>query len=356
MPEVISLKALDEANRLLLNVRLRPVQGDRFQPTGFPSLGAATYQTKDGTKLLVESAQSMANRLEMTCWDSGAKAPVTALKGISHVTVNRKGEFLTDSMLEAHRINSPYLLEGKDRGFFEKLKSELGGLEEGPIDRKKLAAALLRFDAGSLIHGVFLAKKDLAGGRLRVARSLSAFIEAAGVSVAASGGVKNDHVNPSGVTKDGFGNIPFSRDEFVAEKIDCYFNLDLAQIRGYALPGEAAGMLILLALYRIRKLLDSDLRLRTACDLEVDYGVAMQVRPEGFELPSLKDLEFAVQAAVESCRGQMEHTTVAFEDVLKRGKEDKQDNEDDDTADEGGDDADTADEGGGDDADDDSGN
>ena len=39
----------------------RPVQGDRFQPTGFPSLGAATYQTKDGVKLLVESAQSMAN-------------------------------------------------------------------------------------------------------------------------------------------------------------------------------------------------------------------------------------------------------------------------------------------------------
>jgi CRISPR-associated protein Csb1 len=338
MPEVIFLKALEEANRLLLIVRLRPVQGDRFQPTGFPSLGAATYQTKDGTKLLVESAQSMANRLETTCWDSGANAPVTALKGISHVTVNRKGEFLTDSMLEAHRVNSPYLLEGKDRGFFEKLKAELGGLEEGPIDRKKLAEALLRFDAGSLIHGVFLARKDLAGGRLRLARALSAFIEAVGVSVAASGGVKNDHVNPSGVTKDGFGNVPFSRDEFVAEEIHCYFNLDLAQIRGYGLSVEATRMLILLALYRIRKLLDSDLRLRTACDLEVDHSVAVQVRPEGFELPSLKDLEVAVQAAIETCQGKMEHTTVAFEDVLKRGKED--DKEDDDTGDEGDDDAD----------------
>ena len=160
MPEVISLKALEKANRLLMTVRLKPVQGDRFQPTGFPSLGAATYQTKDGTKLLVESAQSMANRLETTCWDSVAKAPVAALKGISHVTVTRKGEFLTDSMLEAHRINSPYLLEGHDRGFFAKLKAKLGGLEEGPIDRKKLAEALLRFDAGSLIHGVFLAKKS----------------------------------------------------------------------------------------------------------------------------------------------------------------------------------------------------
>jgi CRISPR-associated protein Csb1 len=336
MPELTSLKALEKANRLLLTVRLRPAQGDRFQPTGFPSLGAATYQTKDGTKLLVESAQSMANRLETTCWDDCAKAPVAALKGISHVTVNRKGAFLTDSMLEAHRINSPYLLEGKDRGFFEKLKSELGGLEEGPIDRKKLTEALLRFDVGSLIHGVFLAKKDLAGGRLRLARALSGFIEALGVSVAASGGVKNDHVNPSGDTKSGFGNVPFSRDEFVAERIECYFNLDLAQIRGYGLSKEATELLILLALYRIRKLLDGDLRLRTACDLEVDGDAAMRARPEGFVLPALEDLEVAVRAAIDGCQAEMEHTTVTFEDELKRGKGDEE------SGDESGADADDA--------------
>jgi CRISPR-associated protein Csb1 len=333
MPEPTYLKALEEANRLLLTVRLRPVQGDRFQPTGFPSLGAATYQTIDGVKLLVESAQSMANRLETTCWDDSAKAPVAALKGISHVTVRRKGEFLTDSMLEAHRINSPYLLAGKDRSFFEKLKLELGGLEEGPIDRKKLVEALLRFDVGSLIHGVFLEK---IAGRLRLARALSGFIEALGVSVAASGGVKNDHVNPSGDTKSGFGNVPFSRDEFVADRIECYFNLDLAQIRGYGLSNAATELLILLALYRMRKLLDGDLRLRTACDLEVDGDTAMSARPEGFVLPALKVLDVAVRAAIDSCQAQMEHTTVAFEDELKQGKGDEE------SGDENGDDADDA--------------
>lgn len=331
MSELTFLKPLEQAKRLLLTVPLRPVQGDRFQPTGFPSLGAATYQTKDGVKLLVESAQSMANRLELTCWDEVAKAPVAALTGISHITVRRKGEFLTDSMLEAHRINSPYLLQGKDRGFFEKLKAELGGLEEGPIDRTKLTEALLRFDVGSLIHGVFLAKKDLAGGRLRLARALSAFIEATGVNVAASGGVKNDHVNPSGDTKTGFGNVPFARDEFVAERIDCYFNLDLAQIRGYGLANEVTELLILLALYRIRKLIDGDLRLRTACDLEADDTASVQVRPDGFTLPSLEELEAAVRAAVEACRTGMEHTTVTFEDDLKKGSddEDSDDTEDD---------------------------
>src|SRR5947209_14469114 len=124
MPD-LTLSELDKASRLLLTVPLRPVQGDRFQPTGCPSLGAATYQTSDGAKLLVESAQSMANRLETTCWDAARSAPVEALNGISHVTVTRKGAFLTDSMLEAHRINSPYLLEGKDKQFFNRLKEEL---------------------------------------------------------------------------------------------------------------------------------------------------------------------------------------------------------------------------------------
>jgi CRISPR-associated protein Csb1 len=321
MPD-LHLGELDTVSRLLLTVPLQPVQGDRFQPTGFPSLGAATYQTREGPKLLVESAQSMANRLETTCWDAARNAPVQALAGISHVTVTRKGAFLTDSMLEAHRINSPYLLEGRDKQFFNRLKEELGGLEEGPIDRKKLAEVLLKYDVGSLIHGVFLAKKDLAGGRLRVARALSAFIEASGAAVAASGGVKNDHVNPSGDTKSGFGNVPFSRDEYVAERIDCHINLDLAQIRGFGLGPNVQKLLILLALYRVRKLLDGDLRLRTACDLEpTDRDNLVAVRPNGFKLPSLTDLTSAIESAIKDCKDMMVHTTVTFEDELKKGKE-----------------------------------
>ncbi len=325
------LKPLDKVNRLLFTVPLRPVQGDRFQPTGFPSLGAATYQSKDGQKLLVESAQSMANRLEMACWDGSKNTPASVLDGISHVTVTRKGVFLTDSMLESHRINSPYLLEGKDRKFFNNLKAELGGLEEGPIDRKKLAQVLLKYDVGSLIHGVFLAKKDLAGGRLRVARALSAFIDASGVGVAASGGVKNDHVNPSGDTKSGFGNVPFSRDEFVADQIDCHINLDLAQIRGYGLEPRIQNLLILLALHRVRKLLDGDLRLRTACDLEpFDRENCAASRPEGFKLPSLEELEGSVKTAIADCKELMTHTTVTFEDELKKGKDTEETSDDTD--------------------------
>lgn len=326
---MLDLTVLNSASRLLLTVPLRPLQGERFQPTGFPSLGAATYQTQSGPKLLVESAQSMANRLETTCWEIAMNQPVEALSGISHITVSRKGAFLTDSMLEAHRINSPYLLEGKDRRFFDNLKAELGGLEEGPINRKKLAEVLLKYDIGSLIHGCFLAKKELAGGRLRVARALSAFIDAENASIAASGGVKNDHINPSGETKSGFGNVPFARDEYVADRIVCHINLDLAQIRGYGLGEKAERLLILLALYRVRKLLDGDLRLRTACDLEpVDRERLIATRPSGFELPTLTDLQAALKGAITNCKELMVHTTVTFEDDLKKAKDEKPSNSD----------------------------
>lgn len=331
----LDLKSLNDTTRLLLSVELKPIQTDRFQPTGFPSLGAATYQTSTGPKLLVESAQSMANRLETTCWDTGRNAPVAPLEGISHVTVNRKKKFLTDTMLEAHRLNSPYILENKqDTSFFDKLKKELGGLEEGPINRKILAEVLFRYDVGSLLHGVFLAKKELAGGRLRVARALSSFIEASGVRVAASGGVKNDHVNPAGVTKDGFGNVPFARDEFTAEHIHCHVNVDLGQIRGYGLAKPAENLLVLLALHRVRKLLDGDLRLRTACDLEpVERGAIIATRPEKFELPALKELEAALPTFISECSALMTHETVDFDADLKKGKDSAPD--DDEVAEEG---------------------
>jgi CRISPR-associated protein Csb1 len=136
--------------------------------------------------------------------------------------------------------------------------------------------------------------------------------------------VKNDHVNPSGVTKDGFGNVPFARDEFTADSIQFHVNIDLGQIRGYALAQPAQRLLVLLALHRVRKLLDGDLRLRTACDLQpVKREAIVATRPEKFELPSLSDLEVALPAFIAECKGLMTHETVTFDGELKKGKDDK---------------------------------
>lgn len=325
----IDLSSLENEKSVLFAIPLTPLQGQRFQPTGFPGLGAATFQTPEGTCLLVESAQSMANRLEMTVWDDGAQDVNKEVQGISHVRITRQGKFLTDTILESHRLNSPYLLEGSDKTFFDNIKNELGVMDKGPIDRKKLAEVLLKYDIGSLLHGVFLAKKELAGGRLRVARALSAFIEAEGVRVAPSGGVKNDHVNPSGVTKSGFGNVPFARDEFTAEKITLYANIDLAQIRGYGLGGEVERLLVLLALYKLRSLVNGTLRLRTACYLRVGEGKILASTPSSFELPMLESTVNDLKEAIEKVKEKMVVEEAVFDDELKTSKEEKENSNED---------------------------
>ncbi len=317
----IDLSSLNTVNRLLFTIPLKPLQGQRFQPTGFPSLGAATFQTKLGTSLLVESAQSMANRLELTIWDEAANNLKSEFASLSHVRVMRHGNFLTDTVLESHRINSPYILEGADKTFSTKIKGDLDVLETGPINRRKLSEVLLKYDIGSLLHGVFLAKKELAGGRLRLSRAIEAFIEADGVRAAASGGVKNDHVNPSGVTKDGFGNVPFARDEFTADSLNLYVKLDLTQIRGYGLGLEVERLLILLALFKVRALLDGNLRLRTACDLCTVNETVTASAPKGFALPQIQDLLDALRPAIATCQEKMIVSEVAFNDELKKGKD-----------------------------------
>ena len=167
---------------------------------------------------------------------------------------------------------------------------------------------------------------------MRVARALTAFIEADGVRVAASGGVKNDHVNPSGDAKAGFGNVPFARDEYTAERITLYVNLDLAQIRGYGLGGSAERMLNLLALYKLRALTSEGMRLRTACDLKVESNALQAEMPAGWSLPPMKALEKDLRSAIAECKERMTVTSVTFEDELKKGKD--QDQTEPDSADE----------------------
>lgn len=311
----IDLTPLNKAPRLLLEVPLRPVQGTRFQPTGFPDLGPATYDAvqrrDDGSMervsmLLVESAQSMANRLETVCWNDAAGDWKPALQGLPYVrVVDKSGKEVTTSVLEAHRLNSPYILESKDKSFFDRLKTELGAEGEGKVDVRLLARTLLRYDVNALLHGIFLAKKELAGGRYRLPRALSSFVEASNVSVAASGGVKRDDVSPSGDAKSGFGHVPFHRDEF-SGTIIAYFNLDLAQIRGYGFDPAVEQLLVALALYKIRAVLHEGLRFRTACDLEVDGDEASLVarRPQGWKLPTLAELEKALPELICAAAGQ----------------------------------------------------
>lgn len=313
----MKFETLETHPRLLIEGKLRPIQGTRFQPTGFPDLDAATYDAPGGHKmLLVESAQSMANRLEAMCWDSTAKDWVAPLRGLPYVAVvNSRAEPITNSLLEPHRLNSPYILESKDKTFSDTLKGELAVADKGPIDLKLLTKALLKYDVNALLHGIFLAKQEIAGGRMRLPRALTAFIEASDVNVAASGGVKNDSVNPSGDAKKGFGNVPFHREEYTGSLV-VYFNLDLALIRGFGLGEEVERLLIAIALFKILRFLRDGLRLRTACDLELD-GVLVVTRPDGFVIPKLDELEAELPELIQTASSgfaKPSRTEVKFEE------------------------------------------
>lgn len=326
----LNLKPLEDEPRLLIKVKLKPVQGSRFQPTGFPDLGAATFRGfgDDGGQvdcLLVESAQSMANRLEAVCWDEGNGDLVKTLSGLPYVRSTLPDGVVTDSIREAHRLNSPYIVNSVE---FDAIETAIGFEANKPFDRRKLAAALLKYDPSSLLHGTFLEK---VGGVVRLPRVISGFVEASGVERADSGGVKVDRVQPGtsgdstpyGKAAEGYGNVPYHRTEFSAESIAAYFNLDLAQLRAYGLGGAAEAMLTALSLFKIRELVHSGLRLRTACDL--DAGEFQVTRPDGFEIPSRDELKNALPGLIAACRDENLFADPAITEVTySKGKKKKE--------------------------------
>lgn len=297
--------ALQNAPRLLMNVELAPVQGDRFQPTGFADLGAAVYERPDGTRmLLVESTQSVANRLEKTCLAGDGPCLAAELKGLPYVLVNLSGasSAQTSSLVEAHRLNSPFIIS--DEGVKKRFLERTGYRKGQPLNWNKIAEAVFALDPSSLIHGVFMA--NLEDGRIKIPRALSGFIEAEDVREVVSGGVKNNPFDPTGTIrvetfdKDVYGNVPFHRTEYVARRITAYFSLDLALLRGFGLQAEALELLTSLSLLKIRRFLASGMRLRTACDL-APKGELQVTSPEGFNVPGEAELLAEVKKAIAAC-------------------------------------------------------
>ena len=129
---------LKDKKRLLIEAELTPVQGARFQPTGFADLGAATYKTADGTSmLLVESAQSVANRLEAAIVGPDNEL-VPELEGLSYIRVRMQGasDATTNSLIEAHRLNSPFIISDAD--FQERFKADAEYAKEQPLNWQKM--------------------------------------------------------------------------------------------------------------------------------------------------------------------------------------------------------------------------
>ena len=279
----------------MMRIPLRPVAGDRFQPTGFPDLGAATFSApgRDSDEgkwvdaLHMESPQSMANRLELTTWDSATQEQVSDLAGMPYLRViDREGGFLTSSRLEAHRLAAAYVMDGRVGGVDGRawLAETLGVVKGRGLDHRALARAVCRLDPLSLVHGVFFAQKAWPW-QPKIARAVTCFIDAHDVRPAVSGGVKTDSVDPRSEegrgTSEGYGMVPHQRVEYTAQRIEAFVVVDHGQLRSYGLGESGVQLLRSLIDFELAQLFRGDsLRLRTACNLAVDSEEALAGIPE----------------------------------------------------------------------------
>lgn len=296
------IEELAGETRIVLKATYSPTVGSMFQPTGFPDLGAAEFERPNGDgstqrALLVESVQSLTNHLENVAWDRSTNSPAAAVDGLPYIEVrDRDGDgFLTSSRLDPHRLAGAYVrnstLEGT--GMVDVVIDRLGLKKGAPLDWRRAYEGIFHLDPLCLVHGVFFSDpkwKDF--GNPKVRRAITAVMEAHGVRPVVSGGVKRDDVNPtkgeSRTSTEGYGFVPFGRTEYTAETIEMGVAVDVEQIRGYGLDDARTELLLAVTLWELRTLLDQPLRLRTACDLDLD--VVEVRRPDDWTLPSADDL------------------------------------------------------------------
>ena len=321
-----------DSGRILISAEMKPVQGERFQPTGYPDLGAAEFMSPDGTpSVLLESVQSVANHLENACLTPDKTGFIDQLEGLSMVVVNdKKGNQVTNSVREGHRLASPYVIGHKGKTEIGKAFEELDAKNK-ILDQQAAHKKIFELDVNSLLHGVWFSR--IGEGRIKIRRAMSGYIEANGVNQVISGGVKRDHVTGStksdedggGKSSDdgsdedtkkdasaGMGSIPFGRIEYVAKKITAYFHVDLDQISSYGLGDNQTELLKTLAEWKIGKFLESPFRPRTDCDLKI-VSTAVE-SPKDFDLPSVSELESTLGSLIAKTKSGMNVSTVQYGD------------------------------------------
>ncbi len=300
--------------RILVEADLEPVQGNRFQSTGYPNRGIGEFRLPNGTtNILVDSEQAMANWLEKTTLTPDETEFVGELKGISMIKVaDENGKPLTNSVREGHRIASPYILghpkpNGPIAEVFKECDKEF---KRAPHNTYK---KIFGHDANSLLHGLWMSR--IGGGTIRVTRAITAFLEASNTVMAETGGVKNDHVTVStkqqdgeetvGDSRTGVGTIPFHREEHTAEAITAYFCVDEGLLESYNLGAAETELLKRLALWKILRFIEQPFRPRTKCDLVVKRVRASTKLQDKAHLDDLETL-------IARCDADMKIRTITY--------------------------------------------
>ncbi|MYA43568.1 MAG: type I-U CRISPR-associated protein Cas7 [Gemmatimonadetes bacterium] len=306
-------------DRVLITAEMHLAHGSFFQPTGFPDIGACIYT--DGTgkrRCLVESEQSMANRLEAVCMKAPGvwREPLAGELPVIRVE-DKEGHLLATNLTEPHRIASSYVLEGlfqtggetDENGQPDNEKTTLKAKVEEhvgidgkvwPLDeRDKLTQLVFALDPAAMLHGFQFMQWEAVG--LRAARLLHARLEATlagGDGEVHYGLVKVDGIEPgaSAAAKSNKGQSIAARARYVPESIEATFEIDVLALREKPLLAarngkaaantsrneEARRFLLALALWKIHRFLTNApsfdartgdtmgaLRLRADCSLAV---------------------------------------------------------------------------------------
>lgn len=271
-----------------------------LQPTGFPDIGACIFKDAQGqVRCLVESEQSMANRLEAVCMADGGEwvEPWRSALPLIEV-VDGGGQRIATNLTEPHRIASSYILEGKINGvveFREILWRAIGMQGSGkdtslPLNgRARLDSVIFALDPSALLHGYQFVQTSFVG--MRQPRILHARMEAnlAGDEEMNYAMEKVDQIEPKPQSTRR-GDIPNNKGQSIAAKhriiwkdITAIFELDVLALKNLHLADDQKKFLLGLALWKIgaflsdypsfdprsRQILGA-LRLRADCHLKFD--------------------------------------------------------------------------------------
>ncbi|MEW6261678.1 MAG: type I-U CRISPR-associated protein Cas7 [Thermodesulfobacteriota bacterium] len=369
--EVFDPKELLQPNGpicMVIKAFFEPVGGlDRFQPAGFPEVGHVIYEApRPGGNTekvcIVDSPASMANHLEAVCLAERVGFELHSdLKGLPYVccVTDRDDQIVGNrieireggshdrvvatTFTEGHRLASDYFLEGTigngsvSQRLREKLRQEFRLTEVkkdkvyflSPEDWWSVFSTIFKYDPNSLVHGLMFAREQI-----KIPRFLTGHLEAFGAARVGRSGVKFDRLG-----KTTSGQPIFAVDEETANKIRATFILDLALLRSFGSQVSREGkpqtvglnlsqkeLILLLALWKINRLLSQPYRFRTGCHLECK---SLEITPsiKGLKLGN-NSPGFNIGEAVKACefsKHPVIHVYYPAEELFKPGKEEKAD-------------------------------
>jgi CRISPR-associated protein Csb1 len=249
-------------DRVIIVAQLSLDNGHCLQPTGFPDIGPCVYTDCDGNeRCLIESEQSMANRLESVCM----KAPGRWVKELEQLPVielidQKEGSLLATNLTESHRIASSHILDGKQNGknlgklLMEKIELKDGGKSWALDKRGLLDKAVFAIDPAALLHGFQFMQWEFVG--LRQTRLLSARLECRLTEKpdVNYGMVKFDPIQAKpGGTHNNKGQSIAVKSRVVAAKdsISATFDIDVLGLKSLELRADEQEFLLGLALWKI---------------------------------------------------------------------------------------------------------